>query len=86
VNEDFTNLLFRLRSDDEFTNGLRLSFTFELTDNGGTYPDEISINLALTDFSIASVGGYIAPRIIDLEDQSARISIFDEDFGGQIPS
>jgi hypothetical protein len=84
IDEDFTNLLFRLRSDDEFTNGLRIAFAFELTDNGGTYPDEISIELALTDFSIASVGGYIAPRIIDFEDQGARISIFDEDFGGQI--
>ncbi|MFT6175676.1 MAG: hypothetical protein ACJAY4_001907 [Cryomorphaceae bacterium] len=84
VNEDFTDLLFRLRSDDEFTNGLRLAFAFELTDNGGTYPDEISISFGLTDFSIASAGGYIAPRIIDLDDQSARISIFDEDFGGQI--
>ena len=84
VNEDFTDLLFRLKSDDEFTNGLRLAFAFELTDNGGTYPDEISISFGLTDFSIASAGGYIAPRIIDLDDQSARISIFDEDFGGQI--
>jgi hypothetical protein len=84
VNEDFTDLLFRLKSDDEFTNGLRLAFAFELTDNGGTYPDEISISFGLTDFSIVSAGGYIAPRIIDLDDQSARISIFDEDFGGQI--
>jgi hypothetical protein len=84
VEEDFTDLLFRLRSDNEFTNGLRLAFTFELTDNGGTYPDEISISLVLNDFSIASVGGYIAPRIIELEEQGARISIFDEDFEGEL--
>ncbi|MCZ4408757.1 hypothetical protein O3Q51_08060 [Cryomorphaceae bacterium 1068] len=82
INEDFTDLLFRLRSDDEFDNGIRLSFRFELTDNGGTYPDEISISLSLNDFSIASVGGYISPRIINLDDQQAGISIFDDDFDG----
>ncbi len=82
INEDFTDLLFRLRSDDEYDNGIRLAFSFELTDNGGTYPDEISFALSLNDFSIASAGGYIAPRIIQLDDQEARISIFDDEFEG----
>jgi hypothetical protein len=84
INEDFTDLLFRLRSDDEYNNGIRLAFSFELTDNGGTYPDEISFSLALSDFSIATVGGYIAPRIIELDDQQARVSIFDDDFEGTL--
>ncbi|MEM9050452.1 MAG: hypothetical protein AAGC47_00235 [Bacteroidota bacterium] len=84
VDQDFTNELFRLRSDSEYTNGIRIAFTFELTDNGGTYPDEISMNLNFTDFSISSVGGYIAPRVISLDDQSANINIFDEDYGGEI--
>ena len=82
VNEDFTNLLFRLRSDEECDNGIQVAFSFELTDDGGTYPDEISFELSLNDFSIASVGGYIAPRIIELDDQQARISIFEDDFEG----
>lgn len=84
IDQDFTDLLMRLRSDDEFVNGVRIAFSFELTDNGGTYPDEISFDLSFLDFSIASVGGYIAPRTIDLESQQALISLFNEDFGGQL--
>ncbi|HKK39757.1 MAG TPA: hypothetical protein VJ949_10095, partial [Cryomorphaceae bacterium] len=84
VEEDFTNLLFRLRSDDQYNNGVRIAFNFTLTDNGGTYPDEVSFDISLNDFSIASAGGYIAPRTIALEEQKANISIFDDDFQGDI--
>lgn len=84
VEEDFTNLLFRLRSDEQYNNGLRIVFNFTLTDDGGTYPDEVSFDIALNDFSIASAGGYIAPRTIALEEQKANISIFDDEFQGSI--
>ncbi|MCH2215976.1 MAG: hypothetical protein MK086_12470 [Flavobacteriales bacterium] len=84
VNQDFTNELFRLRSDAEYTNGIRVAFTFELTDNGETYPDEISMSVSFSDFSISSIGGYIAPRVISLDEQSARINIFDEDYGAEV--
>jgi hypothetical protein len=82
--EDFTNLLLRLRSDDQYTNGIRVAVNFTLTDNGGTYPDEVSFDLSLEDFSIASAGGYIAPRTITLENQEANISIFDDDYQGDL--
>lgn len=84
ITEDFTNLLLRLRSDDDYANGMRLAFNFELTDNGGTYPDEISVGFSLVDFSIASAGGYIAPRTLSLESQEARIGVFESDFEGDL--
>lgn len=84
VEEDFTNLLFRLRSDSQYSNGLRVVFNFTLTDNGGTYPDEVSFDFSLNDFSIASAGGYIAPRTLSLENQVANISLFDDDFQGEL--
>jgi len=84
LDQDFSNLLFRLRNDDDFVNGVRVAFSFEMEDNGGTYPDEIQMELSLFNFFISTVGGYIAPRSIDLEDQSARISIFEDDFNAEI--
>jgi hypothetical protein len=84
LEQDFSNQLFSLISNSEYQNGIRVAFVFELEDNGGTYPDEISVQLSFTDFFIASAGGYIAPRIFDLEEQSARVSIFEDDYNGQV--
>ncbi len=84
VEQDFSNLLMRLRNDAEYANAIRVSFRFQITDNGGEYPDNLFFDFGLTQFSVSSVGGYVAPRTLQLDPMDANVNIFDTDYEGTI--
>ncbi len=81
----FTDLLLLPINNDQFTNGFRVryEFTFSNDDGGEIETQEITVNLGFTDFSIASAGGFIAPRSIDLNPQGIDIDLFSETFNGE---
>lgn len=75
---DFTNLLFELTNNGEISNGLRIAHEITFTNENGGSSEPVFIDIALTDFSIKSAGGYIAPREFNLNDQSVLLSLFND--------
>ncbi len=80
---DLQNILFRFINDDEFTNGLKFVYTLNLESNAGLSPEKIKFEGAFIGATIASAGGYIAPRDLILDRFDTHISMYDTDFHGE---
>jgi len=81
------NELIRFVTDESqgITNGIQFNFFIEITAVAGSEaPDEVIIDFALSDFSIATVGGFIAPRTFNIDPQATDINIYESDFEGEI--
>lgn len=84
---DLADVLIRFVSDpgSGVFNGIQIDYFLNITSNGDSpAPTEVSVDFSLTDFSIAAVGGYIAPRTVIIEEQAMPISLFQTDFEGNI--
>jgi hypothetical protein len=66
-------------------NAIQFDFFVEISSTGESIaPSEVAVDFSLTDLSIASVGGYISPRTIAIEEQSTTIDLFSHDFEGEV--
>ncbi len=81
---EFSNRLLTLRNDSEVSNGLTVEYEVTFTSEAGENynPGPVTIASSLTDYSIQTVGGYIAPRTVGLEDLEVEIDLFKESFNG----
>lgn len=70
--------LLEFTNDNSISNGLRIAYTFTLTNENGGPSEPVYIDVGIENFSIKSAGGYIAPRILSLDDQGAGIHLFDD--------
>lgn len=82
--ESFSNKLMKFINDGEITNGLRIQYevTFTTDDDNNEVTGPLEINLGLSEYSIATAGGYIAPRTAELEDIDVAVGLFDDSFTG----
>lgn len=81
---DLQNVLFRFIQDEEFSNGLKFTYELTLESNGGTTPENIGFEGSFIGATIASAGGYIAPRDLVVDRFDAHISMYDTDFHGEL--
>ncbi|HKL02319.1 MAG TPA: hypothetical protein VJ911_01535 [Cryomorphaceae bacterium] len=81
---EFTNRLLTLRNDSEISNGLLLEYEVTFTSEAGENytPGPVTIQSSLTEYAIRTVGGYIAPRTVGLEDLEVELDLFKESFNG----
>lgn len=75
---DFANQLLLFYNDNQQTNGLRISHTLTFSNEGGGSNEPAYLDFGITDFSIKSAGGYIAPRVLSLDDEGVGIRLFDD--------
>lgn len=75
-------LTFDNASDDE--NVLKVSYDFELTYAGAGSNADVGIGFSFSDLEIRSVGGYIVPRALELEDEGLFVTMFDNLNGTQV--
>jgi hypothetical protein len=75
----FEERLFLFINSETLDNGIEveyeITFTSEPGQDGG---DEVQIDIGLSDLSIKSAGGYIAPRSLELDDEDVDINIFEQ--------
>ena len=81
---DFTNLLFELTNNGDISNGLRIAYSITLSNENGGSAEPVYIDVSLTDFSIKSAGGYIAPREFSLNNQDVALNLFNDPPAGTI--
>lgn len=75
---DLTDMLLEFSNDEEVNNGLRIGYTLTLTNEGGGTNEPAFFDIGMEDFSIKTAGGYIAPRVLNLDHQEVSINLFDD--------
>lgn len=74
----FENLLLRFSHANGVENALRLAHEITFFSSPDGVPAPVDIQLSLNNFSVQSVGGYIAQRTIPLQNQGLNITLFDD--------
>lgn len=78
------NVLLTFGNNGSGENVLIAQYDLELVYNGDGGNAHVEIDFEMSDLKVRSVGGYIAPRTIDLDDEGLFISMFDDLRGAQI--
>lgn len=78
------NVLLTFANNGSAENELSVVYDLDLTYNGEGSNADIEIDFDLSELKVRSVGGYIAPRSMDLEDEGLFISMFDDLRGAQV--
>ncbi len=74
---DAGDLLLRFNSNESGPNALLFEYEINFTYGGSGINSEVEVSFEAMDISLASAGGYIAPRSISLGDHGIGISLFD---------
>jgi len=83
--EDFENIKVEFINNQEVTNGLTIQYevTFEV-EGGSAVTGPLDIDLSLSNYEVASAGGFIAPRTSSLDDIDVNVDLFDDSFVGNL--
>lgn len=81
---DLTDKLFHFGTNGVGSNLMKMTYSLVISDGGNLTPSEIQFDGWLESLVVASAGGYIAPRDVYLDPFSARVSMFDSGFVGQV--
>jgi len=87
TNIELENRLIRFVTDQVggITNGIQFNFFVDVQSQSSSgAPSVVGVDFDLTDFSIRSIGGFIAPRTYSIEEQSTDIDLYETDFEGEI--
>lgn len=74
----FEDLRILFTNNASTSNGLTIEYEITLTSEGSGSSAPIYFDVFITDFSMKNAGGYIAPRIIDLDNETISIALFDD--------
>jgi len=83
-NSSLENVLLTFGNDGNGENVLVAQYDLELIYSGDGGNADVEIDFEMSDLKVRSVGGYIVPRTIDLDDEGLFISMFDDLRGAQI--
>ncbi|MCA1752699.1 MAG: hypothetical protein LC670_13105, partial [Flavobacteriales bacterium] len=83
-NSSLENVLLTFGNDGNGENVLVAQYDLELIYSGDGGNAGVEIDFEMSDLKVRSVGGYIVPRTIDLDDEGLFISMFDDLRGAQI--
>ena len=75
---DFEDLRILFTNNASISNGLRIEYEITLTSEGSGSSAPIYFDVFINDFSMKNAGGYIAPRVINLDNENISISLFDD--------
>lgn|GEM_PF-5459228 len=79
----FENILLKFLNNPDVINGLRVQYEVTFQFETGVTGGPVDFEIGLSDFSIASVGGYLSPRSVDVEGLDAKFAFFNG-YDGQI--
>ncbi len=73
----FENLLLTFVNTPGIENGIRVSYELTLSGNGNLNVQPLALTFGLNELDVAAAGGYIAPRLITIQDKGITVSMFE---------